>query len=57
MSIRTKEIPMGVVGLSLMGCSIATCLLMAGQYMKTGHNQYKHMNGLPLDINVYDAAL
>jgi hypothetical protein len=30
---------------------------MAGQYMKTGHNQYIHMNGLPLDINVYDAAL
>lgn len=30
MSIRTKEIPVGVVGLGLMGCSIATCLLMAG---------------------------
>lgn len=29
MSIRTKEIPVGVVGLGLMGCSIATCLLMA----------------------------
>ncbi len=30
MSIRTKEIPVGVVGLGLMGCSIATCLLIAG---------------------------
>ncbi|MDP4284037.1 MAG: 3-hydroxyacyl-CoA dehydrogenase family protein [Bacteroidota bacterium] len=30
MSIITKEIPVGVVGLGLMGCSIATCLLMAG---------------------------
>ena len=30
MSIRTKEIPVGVVGLGLMGCSITTCLLMAG---------------------------
>jgi 3-hydroxybutyryl-CoA dehydrogenase len=30
MSIRTKEIPVGIVGLGLMGCSIATCLLMAG---------------------------
>src|SRR5688500_5187371 len=30
MSIRTKEIQVGVVGLGLMGCSITTCLLMAG---------------------------
>jgi 3-hydroxybutyryl-CoA dehydrogenase len=30
MPIITKEIPVGVVGLGLMGCSIATCLLMAG---------------------------
>ncbi len=30
MSIITKEIPVGVVGLGLMGCSIATCLLIAG---------------------------
>lgn len=30
MSIRTKEIQVGVVGLGLMGSSIATCLLMAG---------------------------
>ena len=30
MSIRTKEIHVGVVGLGLMGCSITTCLLMAG---------------------------
>jgi len=30
MSIRTIEIPVGVVGLGLMGCSITTCLLMAG---------------------------
>ena len=30
MSISTKEIPVGVVGLGLMGCSITTCLLMAG---------------------------
>ncbi|WP_018616939.1 3-hydroxyacyl-CoA dehydrogenase family protein [Segetibacter koreensis] len=30
MSIRTKEIGVGVVGLGLMGCSITTCLLMAG---------------------------
>jgi 3-hydroxybutyryl-CoA dehydrogenase len=29
MSISTKEIPVGVVGLGLMGCSITTCLLMA----------------------------
>lgn len=29
MSIDTKELPIGVVGLGLMGCSIATCLLMA----------------------------
>ena len=30
MSISTKEISVGVVGLGLMGCSITTCLLMAG---------------------------
>lgn len=30
MSVDTKEIPVGVVGLGLMGCSICTCLLMAG---------------------------
>ena len=30
MDINTKEIPVGVVGLGLMGCSICTCLLMAG---------------------------
>lgn len=30
MSIITKEIPVGVVGLGLMGCSITTCLLIAG---------------------------
>lgn len=30
MSIKTNEIPAGVVGLGLMGCSITTCLLMAG---------------------------
>ena len=30
MSIKTNEIPVGVVGLGLMGCSITTCLLMAG---------------------------
>lgn len=29
MSIKTQEIPVGVVGLGLMGCSITTCLLMA----------------------------
>jgi 3-hydroxybutyryl-CoA dehydrogenase len=28
--IHTQEIPVGVVGLGLMGCSICTCLLMAG---------------------------
>ena len=28
--LNTKEIPVGVVGLGLMGCSIATCLLIAG---------------------------
>jgi 3-hydroxybutyryl-CoA dehydrogenase len=28
--METKNIPIGVVGLGLMGCSIATCLLMAG---------------------------
>ncbi|MCE7766538.1 3-hydroxyacyl-CoA dehydrogenase family protein, partial [Pseudomonas putida] len=27
---EAKEIPVGVVGLGLMGCSICTCLLMAG---------------------------
>lgn len=27
---ETKDIPVGVVGLGLMGCSICTCLLMAG---------------------------
>jgi 3-hydroxybutyryl-CoA dehydrogenase len=30
MSINTSEIPVAVVGLGLMGCSITTCLLMAG---------------------------
>jgi len=25
-----KKIPVGVVGLGLMGCSITTCMLMAG---------------------------
>jgi 3-hydroxybutyryl-CoA dehydrogenase len=29
-SIRTQDLPVGVVGLGLMGCSIATCLLIAG---------------------------
>ncbi len=29
-TIDTKEITIGVVGLGLMGCSICTCLLMAG---------------------------
>jgi 3-hydroxybutyryl-CoA dehydrogenase len=29
-TINTKEIAVGIVGLGLMGCSIATCLLMAG---------------------------
>lgn len=29
-NINTKEIKIGVVGLGLMGCSISTCLLMAG---------------------------
>jgi 3-hydroxybutyryl-CoA dehydrogenase len=29
-SIDTKLLPVGVVGLGLMGCSITTCLLMAG---------------------------
>jgi 3-hydroxybutyryl-CoA dehydrogenase len=28
--IKSKDIPVGVVGLGLMGCSIATCLLIAG---------------------------
>jgi hypothetical protein len=26
MSIKTNEIPVGVIGLGLMGCSITTCL-------------------------------
>src|SRR6202000_3454410 len=26
----TEELPIGIVGLGLMGCSIVTCLLMAG---------------------------
>ncbi|MEP7258170.1 MAG: 3-hydroxyacyl-CoA dehydrogenase family protein [Flavitalea sp.] len=30
MAVIANEIPVGVVGLGLMGCSIATCLLMAG---------------------------
>lgn len=30
MSIKTQEIEVGVVGLGLMGCSITTCLLIAG---------------------------
>lgn len=30
MSFNTSEIPVAVVGLGLMGCSITTCLLMAG---------------------------
>jgi 3-hydroxybutyryl-CoA dehydrogenase len=29
-NIDTKQIPVGVVGLGLMGCSISTCLLIAG---------------------------
>ncbi|GAB3340608.1 3-hydroxyacyl-CoA dehydrogenase family protein [Larkinella ripae] len=29
-STKPAEVPVGVVGLGLMGCSIATCLLMAG---------------------------
>lgn len=29
-STETKSLPVGVVGLGLMGCSITTCLLMAG---------------------------
>src|SRR5690606_41303129 len=28
--IKTSAIPVGVVGLGLMGCSITTCLLIAG---------------------------
>ncbi|MEO5601814.1 MAG: 3-hydroxyacyl-CoA dehydrogenase NAD-binding domain-containing protein, partial [Cyclobacteriaceae bacterium] len=28
--MEPENIPIGVVGLGLMGCSIATCLLMAG---------------------------
>ena len=34
MGIIANEIPIGVVGLGLMGCSIATCLLMAGHPVK-----------------------
>jgi len=30
LSFNTSDIPVGVVGLGLMGCSITTCLLMAG---------------------------
>jgi 3-hydroxybutyryl-CoA dehydrogenase len=30
MEIKTSEIPVGVVGLGLMGCSITTCFLMSG---------------------------
>ncbi len=30
MSIKTSEMPIGIVGLGLMGCSITTCLLIAG---------------------------
>lgn len=30
MTINTNEIPVGVVGLGLMGCSITTCFLMSG---------------------------
>jgi len=30
MSIKSQEIPVGIVGLGLMGCSITTCLLIAG---------------------------
>jgi len=33
-NIDTKNIPVGVVGLGLMGCSIATCLLIAGHPVK-----------------------
>ena len=28
--VNSNEVPAGVVGLGLMGCSITTCLLMAG---------------------------
>ncbi len=28
--METNDFPVGVVGLGLMGCSIVTCLLMAG---------------------------
>lgn len=34
MSIKTEELYVGVVGLGLMGCSITTCLLMAGHPVK-----------------------
>ena len=30
MEINTTDIPVGVVGLGLMGCSITTCFAMAG---------------------------
>src|SRR3954454_16138692 len=36
MAIKTKEIEIGVVGLGLMGCSITTCLLMAGHPVIAG---------------------
>ena len=29
-NIQCAEVPVGVVGLGMMGCSIATCFLMAG---------------------------
>ncbi len=29
-NINPAQIPVGIVGLGLMGCSIATCLLIAG---------------------------
>ncbi len=28
--MKSQEIPVGIVGLGLMGCSIATCMLIAG---------------------------
>jgi 3-hydroxybutyryl-CoA dehydrogenase len=34
MEIKTSEIPVGVVGLGLMGCSITTCFLMSGHPVK-----------------------
>jgi 3-hydroxybutyryl-CoA dehydrogenase len=49
---KTNEIPVGVVGLGLMGCSITTCLLMAGHPvvavaplpidMKTAEKRIRH---------------